>query len=64
MKQGSLFAEPTESKPYPNMRQPCPACGHLDGTIAPCGHHMIVRCAACDAYVYFAPRSEYEPRGA
>lgn len=46
------------------MREPCPACDCLEGTITTKNGQDVVRCADCRAYCYCAPRVETgrEPR--
>ena len=39
------------------MRQAC-KCGSMDGSITETGAQDVVRCSACNAFVYNAPRTE------
>jgi hypothetical protein len=40
------------------MRSPCPKCGNTGGRIEERGSQDVVRCIACDAYCYCAPKAE------
>jgi hypothetical protein len=51
------FLPPLPRTPI-TMRTPCPRCGHPDGRVTRTGPHAVVRCAACLAFAYHAPRRD------
>lgn len=47
-----------ESPSHHQMRQPCSKCEGVDGIICTVSGQDVVRCSACNAYCYNAPRRE------
>lgn len=53
----SLFPGSDGTEPF-KMRKPCAKCGCENGSITERGAQDVVRCAACQAFQYNAPRTE------